>query len=234
MKHARILFFGLLASPVFAGCGSGDSAAPGDGGTSPDSSMSDATHPTTNIGADGSGTEGDGSGGGDGAADASDASDDTGLGCVATCPTCAAPQVCCALRCTTGTGNVMASCGDPATCAGPITCRGPQDCTSGQICCGSGTNNSPLDTMCVTGSTCPSNRQLIVCRTVSDCPPPVNARCSSGSSTANLYSTCRGAPPDSGAADGGDDGGGQPEGAEGGPVPDGGDGAPLGDAAGGG
>jgi hypothetical protein len=131
-------------------------------------------------------------------ADPVDASADAPA-CVAACPACAAPQVCCAQRCPTGVGNVTASCGDLATCTGPIACWGPQDCPSGQICCGSGANGAPLDTMCMIGPMCPSSRQLIVCRTLSDCPPPVNVRCAMGTSTAYLYSTCRGPTPDSGA-----------------------------------
>ena len=154
------------------------------------------------------------SSGDDGASadDSADPGDSSAAPCVAACPACAAPQVCCAQRCPTGAGNVTASCGDFGTCSGPIVCWGPQDCPSGQICCGSGANGAPLDTMCVAAAMCPSSRQLIVCRTLSDCPPPVNVRCAAGSSTANLYSTCRSATPDSGAPDGGADGDGQPEG----------------------
>ena len=245
MNRNFVLIGALLAFSMACGCGSDDSTASNDGGTTdaaitPDTSAPFESGVDTSVSdrsaadrsasdgsiADGSASDSATDAAGGDAANATDSGNDsadagTAPVCMmgtasAVCPVCAAPQVCCAQRCSVGTTGVFTSCGD-TTCGGmggALQCLGPQDCNGG-ICCGSGANTAPLDTVCVAGTTCPSNRQLIVCRTVADCPAPVNFRCSSGTSTAGIYSTCRSAPPvDAGNQDGA---------AEGGSLTDGGD-----------
>lgn len=249
MKHRFILLGTLTASWGICGCSSLDNGAPSGNGL-PDATTDAAADAASGVESgidasvpDGPTTDGQApdAAGPDAAGD--DSGDDSGDGSTGpiclngtasmVCPSCAAPQVCCAQKCVPGQSGVFTSCGD-TTCGGmggALLCLGPQDCDGG-ICCGSGANSAPLDTSCVAGTTCPNSRQLIVCRTVADCPAPVNFRCSSGSSTAGIYSTCRGAPPamDAGAVeDGAADGAPPADGGDGGD--DGGGGGEAGDAA---